>query len=154
MLYTNLVKLKRLLKTGMIFPFGQCHVIHPYIHCLDTTSCCCDSVTEKWTELPWYDVRTPRWLTESSQYCHSCLYYCLVLTHGLALQVAMCELGYLWGLLLPVIWSMSVYSIMFPVYGETQVTFILISVWTHGLASQAVVSVVRAVNHELNKFQF
>ena len=71
MLYPNLVELKRLLKTDKRFPFGQCHVIHPYIHCLDTPACCCDSVTEKWTESPWYDVRAPRWLTESSQYCHT-----------------------------------------------------------------------------------
>jgi len=71
MLYTNLVQLKRLLKTDKIFPFGQCHVIHPYIHCLDTSACCCDSVTEKWTESPWYDVRATRWLTESSQYYHT-----------------------------------------------------------------------------------
>jgi len=57
-----------------------------------------------------------------------------VLTHGLALQVAMRELGCLWGLLSPVIWSMSVYSIMFSVYGEIQVTLVLISIRAHGLA--------------------
>jgi len=36
MLYTDLVKLIQLLKIDMIFPFGQCHMIHSYIHCLDT----------------------------------------------------------------------------------------------------------------------
>jgi len=180
MLYTNLVQLKRLLKTGKIFSFGQCHVIHPCIHCLDTTACCCNSVTEKWTESPWCGISAPRWLTESSQYCRTpallthvtrikmwrCVCQltlkllsvasspCPVLTHGLALRVSMRELGYLWGLPLPVIWSTSVHSIMFPVYDEIQVTFVLISVWTHGLALQALVSVVRAVNCELNKFQF
>jgi len=44
MLYTNLIQLRQLLNTDETSPFGQCHVIHPYIHCLDTTACCCDLV--------------------------------------------------------------------------------------------------------------